>query len=186
MRSGSENRKRRLRVTADEIVARPAQVIDAAPIARIYNQGIAGRMATFETALQTEALVAARLRETPARYPAVVVEVEAQVVAFAWASIYRPRPCYEGVAEFSVYVGRDFRGRGYGTRALGGLIVEAERHGLWKLVSRIFPENTGSRQLCASTGFREVGTYRRHGKLDGQWRDCVIVERLIGKAAGGT
>ena len=69
-----------------------------------------------------------------------------------------------------------------GRLCLGALITEAERRGFWKLVSRIFPENVASRRLCAALGFREIGVYRRHGKLDGRWMDCVIVERLIGAA----
>jgi L-amino acid N-acyltransferase YncA len=68
--------------------------------------------------------------------------------------------------------------------ALEGLVKEAEDRGLWKLVSRIFPENRASLALCRSVGFREVGIYRRHGKLDGEWRDCVIVELLLGPAKG--
>ena len=79
-----------------------------------------------------------------------------------------------------VYVAREARSRGVGRLCLGALITEAERRGFWKLVSRIFPENVASRRLCAALGFREVGVYRRHGKLDGAWRDCVIVERLLG------
>ena len=63
-----------------------------------------------------------------------------------------------------------------------GLIDECERRGLWKLVSRVFPENEASLALCRSLGFREVGVYRRHAKLDGEWRDVVIVERLLGEA----
>lgn len=63
------------------------------------------------------------------------------------------------------------------------LIAACEANGLLKLVSRVFPENTASRRLCASLGFSEVGVYRRHAKLDGAWRDVVIVEKLIGEAA---
>ena len=81
--------------------------------------------------------------------------------------------------EFSVYVGRSHRGRGVGRVLLIALIDEAERLGFWKLVSRIFPENAASRGLCRAMGFREVGVYEKHGKLDGVWKDCVIVERLI-------
>jgi len=76
-------------------------------------------------------------------------------------------------------VDRAFRKRGAGSLALEGLIGAAESAGFWKLVSRIFPENTASRRLVASLGFREVGTYEKHGRLDGAWRDVVIVERLI-------
>jgi L-amino acid N-acyltransferase YncA len=87
------------------------------------------------------------------------------------------------VAEFSLYVAREARGQGVGRLALSALINEAESRGFTKLVSRIFVENLASRRLCASLGFREVGVYRRHGRLDGRWMDCAIVERLLGSAA---
>ena len=103
----------------------------------------------------------------------------------AWASAggYRARPCYDPIAEHSVYVERDHRGSGIGRMALEALCAEAERLGFLKLVSRIFPENTASLALHRKVGFREVGIYHRHGKLDGEWRDCVIVEKLLGEAA---
>jgi phosphinothricin acetyltransferase len=100
-------------------------------------------------------------------------------VAFAAASSYRPRACYSGVAEVSVYVARAQRRRGAGRLALEELIRAAERAGFWKLLSRVFTDNTGSRALIRSLGFREVGVYEKHGCLDGVWRDVVIVERLI-------
>jgi phosphinothricin acetyltransferase len=101
------------------------------------------------------------------------------VQGFAATFEYRPRACYAGVAEFSVYVDRNFRGRGAGRLALVELLRVAESAGAWKLVSRIFPENTASLALVRSLGFREVGIYEKHGKLEGVWRDVVIVERLI-------
>lgn len=162
--------------------ARPFELRDAAAVARVYNQGIAEGNATFETEPRTAEAIAESLGRTSA-YPAVVIERGAIVVGAAWASPYRPRQAYAGIAEFSVYVARDARGQGVGLLALSALIDAAEARGFWKLVSRIFPENIGSRRLCAAAGFREVGTYRRHGRLDGQWRDCVIVERLLGDAA---
>jgi L-amino acid N-acyltransferase YncA len=66
---------------------------------------------------------------------------------------------------------------------LAALIEAAEAAGLHKLTSRVFPENTASRALVKGLGFEEIGTHRRHGQLDGRWRDCVIVERLLGKGA---
>ena len=84
---------------------------------------------------------------------------------------------YAGVAEFSVYVDRANRGAGAGRAAMEALVVACEKRGLHKLVSRV------CRRLLARVGFREVGTYRRHAKLGGEWRDTVIVERLIGAAA---
>jgi phosphinothricin acetyltransferase len=111
----------------------------------------------------------------------VAVEDDA-VVGFASTSTYRPRDAYAGVAEFGVYVARSHRGRGMGSALMNALAEAAAERGFWKLVSRVFVENAASRALLASAGFREVGIYRRHGKLDGQWRDVVIVERLIGEA----
>jgi phosphinothricin acetyltransferase len=101
------------------------------------------------------------------------------MVAFASTSNYRARECYAGIAEFSVYVARNGRGRGAGTIAMRTLIEAAAPAGIWKLVSRIFVENAASRRLMASMGFREVGIYEKHARLDGQWRNVVIVERLI-------
>ncbi len=163
--------------------ARSAELRDAVAIAEIYNQGIDERVATFETEHRTADSVLGLLGARAGRYPAVVVEDERRVLGFAWSSEYRPREAYAGVAEFSVYVARDARGRGVGRLSLEALIREAERRGFWKLVSRIFPENLASRRLCAALGFREVGVYRRHGQLDGHWMDCVVVERLLGAAA---
>lgn len=102
-----------------------------------------------------------------------------EVVAFASTSQYRPRECYAGIAECSVYVARHARGRGAGRLALEALIEAVEEAGFWKLLSRIFPENTASRALVRSLGFREVGAYEKHAQLDGVWRDVVIVERLL-------
>jgi L-amino acid N-acyltransferase YncA len=156
--------------------ARPATPDDAAAIARIYNQGIDGRMATFETAHRTPAQVAAWFDGT---HPIVVVTAGDAIVGFAATSLYRPRACYAGIAEFSVYVDADNRGRGVGLLALQALERDAARMGFWKLLSRVFVENAPSRRLLAKCGFREVGVYRNHGRLDGVWRDVVIVERLI-------
>jgi L-amino acid N-acyltransferase YncA len=161
--------------------ARPATRDDAEAIARIYNQGIAERVATFETRPRTAADIE---QWFDGRHPVVVVEAEGKVLAFAAASAYRPRECYAGIAEFSVYVARAARGRGAGRAAMQALIEAASRAGFWKLLSRVFPENTASRALCRSVGFREVGTYERHAQLDGVWRDVVIVERLIAPRPG--
>ena len=155
---------------------RAATVADAGAIAAIYNQGIDGRQATFETRHRT-----AREIEIwfDGRHPVVVVEQGGVVIAFASTSTYRPRECYAGIAEFSVYVARSARRRGAGRLAMQGLIAAAQAAGYWKLVSRIFVENSASRALMASLGFREVGIYEKHGRLNGLWHDVVIVERLI-------
>lgn len=159
------------------LAARPATPADADAITRIYNEGIRDRTGTFETRERT----AAEVRQWfDGRHPIVVVESDrGDVVAFASTSAYRPRECYAGIADFSVYVSRAERGRGAGRLAMAALIDRARDAGLWKLVSRVFVENTASRRLLESVGFREVGIYRKHARLDGRWRDAVVVERLI-------
>jgi L-amino acid N-acyltransferase YncA len=163
-------------------VTRLANAEDAAAIARIYNQGIEERIATFETEPRTVEEIRAQLVERGDRYPTVVAERDGQIVAWAGASQYRTRACYAGIAEYSVYADRAARGTGAGRAALLALFQACEERGFWKLVSRIFPENTPSLALCRSTGFSIVGLYRRHAKLDGVWRDVVIVEKLLGEA----
>ena len=85
-----------------------------------------------------------------------MVECDGEVTAWASAPPYRTRPAYAGVGEFSVYVARAHRRRGHGRAALAALLGECEARGMWKLVSRIFPENEGSLALCRELGFREV------------------------------
>lgn len=165
------------------MIVRSATLADAGAIARIYNQGIEERIATFETEPRSTAGMQAYIAEREGHYPVIVAERDGVVVAWAAAGSYRSRACYDGVCEFSVYADRAARGTGAAQAALQELIDACEKAGFWKLVSRIFPENVRSRGLCRKLGFREVGVYYRHGKLDGQWRDTVIVERLLGEAA---
>jgi phosphinothricin acetyltransferase len=159
------------------VIARVATIADAAAIAAIYNDGIADGVATFETRPRTADDVASWFG---GRFPIVAVEDESgSVIAFASTSEYRPRECYAGIAEFSVYAARSQRGRGAGRMAMQALIDAARAAGFWKLVSRVFVENAASRRLLRAAGFREVGIYERHGKLAGRWRDVVIVEKSL-------
>lgn len=155
---------------------RPATPADAATIAAIYNQGIEDRVATFETRPRTPADIE---QWFDGIHPVVMMEEDGEVVAFGASSSYSARECYAGIAEISVYVRRDRRGRGAGKATLDALLDAAERAGFWKVVSRVFVENEASRALLRSLGIREVGVYEKHGKLDGVWRDVVIIERLF-------
>src|SRR4051794_30260940 len=103
-------------------LARAATSADAAAIARIYNEGIADRIATFETEPRNIADIEHLLAERAGRYPTVVVERLGEVVAWASAGTYRSRACYDQIAEHSVYVGRAHRGTGVGRIALEALI----------------------------------------------------------------
>jgi len=165
---------------AAKLRTRAATVAHAAAIAEIYNQGIADRIASFETEPRTAADIAGWFAP---RHLVVVAEAEAGPVAFAASFPYSNRPCYRGIGEFSVYVRRDHRGRGAGRAVLAALIETADAAGLHKLTSRVFPENAASRALLKGLGFEKIGLHRRHGQLDGRWRDCVIVERLLNKGA---
>ena len=159
------------------ITIREARQNDAAGIASIYNQGIEDRSATFETELRSSDDIREKLAED--RFPMLVAVDSEDILGWAGLSAYRPRDCYAGIAEFSIYLHRAARGRGIGRQLLTALVGIARERGFWKLVSRIFPFNAASRALCRACGFREVGVYEKHGRLDGQWLDVVIVERLI-------
>lgn len=164
-------------MTAAALTVRPAAVDDATAMAEIYNEGIADRVATFETTPRTPEDVVAWF---DGKHPAVVVvDAAGQVVGYAVTFAYADRCCYAGVAEFSVYVRRSHRGQGVGGVAMNALIAAAEGAGFWKLLSRVFVENQASLALLRSVGFREVGVHEKHGKLDGVWRDVVAVERII-------
>jgi phosphinothricin acetyltransferase len=152
---------------------------DAPDITRIYNIGIAERTATFESEPRTIAQIEERIGNQE-RFPLLVAtDPGGSVVGWAGLGEYRPRQCYAGIAEFSIYLAPEARRRGTGTILLQALIDAARDRGFWKLVSRVFPFNTASRALCRTCGFREVGVYERHAQLDGKWLDAVIVERLI-------
>ncbi|HYC11993.1 MAG TPA: arsinothricin resistance N-acetyltransferase ArsN1 family A [Nitrososphaerales archaeon] len=172
---------------ATAVLVRRAVTLDAPQIAEIYNQGIEEREATFETETRTGAEMRRWLLDHDWRHPVLVASVKGKpkrIVGWASVSAYRARKCYSGVGEFSVYVRRGYRGKGIGKGLVSALIGESARVGYWKLLSRVFEFNKASRRLCKGCGFREVGVYEKHGKLDGKWIDVVIVERLIPKNLG--
>lgn len=159
---------------------RPAQNGDVLAITEIYNEGIASGLGTFETRLREPSEIEAWL-PVMARYPLWVATLDDQVVGFARLSSYRDRPCYDGIAEFSIYLKKAAQGQGVGHGLLTALLAAAGDAGFHKVLSRIFTFNAASRALSRKVGFREVGVYERHGQLNGQWLDVVIVEYLVNK-----
>ncbi len=155
---------------------RLATAEDAEALAKIYNQGIEDRLATFETCARTTEDIKAWFS---AAYTVIVVEEVGIILAFSSTFPYAQRECYAGVREFSVYVSRDHRGKGAGRVAMEALIVESRKQGVRKLLSRVFPENEQCLRLLGSLGFRQVGIYEKHAQLDGEWRDVVITEYLV-------
>ena len=162
------------------LTVRRATPADVDAIASIYNDGSRGRGATFETRERTSDDILAWFADP--RFPILVADDLGVVVGWAAASSYRARECYAGIAEYSIYVATSHHGRGVGNLLMPRFLEAAEQAGFWKVLSRLFPENAASRALCARHGFREVGVYQRHGQLDGEWRDTLIVERLLGPA----
>jgi phosphinothricin acetyltransferase len=163
---------------------RAARPSDALALCAIYNQGIADRVATFETRERDVAEVEGWFEGDG---PMVVEEDDdGTVLGFARLTQASDRCVYRGIGDHALYVRRDARGRGVGRRLLEALCAEAERRGYSKVSSRVFADNAASRAVHRKAGFREVGVQERHGKLDGEWRDVVLVERLLGEAAAAT
>jgi phosphinothricin acetyltransferase len=164
------------------VALRAAAPADADALAAIYNEGIAGREATFETRPRAPAEAAAWLAQD---LPFLVAEDDdGAVCGFARVEPYSDRCVYAGVGEHAVYVAASARGQGVGRALLDALCAEAERRAYYKLTSRLFATNAASRAVHRAAGFAEVGIQHRHGRLDGEWKDCVLVERLLGEAAG--
>jgi phosphinothricin acetyltransferase len=161
---------------------RAARPEDAHDVASIYNEGIEERQATFENRVHAAEDFEGVLGD-PGRRPFLVAEEDGRVIGWARVLAYSDKDYYAGVGEASVYVERESRGLGVGGRLLAELAREAERRGYWKLVGLIFPENRPSVGLLRSQGYSEVGVYRRHGRMDGRWRDVLLVERRLGEAA---
>jgi L-amino acid N-acyltransferase YncA len=162
------------------VTIRTAAPADAEALAAIYNAAIAEREATFETRPRTCEEI---LEWFDAAVPVLVAEVDGAIAGFAKVGPYSRRDVYAGIGEHGVYVARTARRAGAGRALLDRLAVEAQSAGLYKLTSRIFSTNAASIALHESAGFTIVGTQRRHGRLEGRWRDCVLVERLLGDAA---
>jgi L-amino acid N-acyltransferase YncA len=165
---------------AHSLRIRPADESDAAAIVAIYNEGIREREATFETELRQAGDFSARTASD--RYPLLVAEVDEQLVGWAGVGPYSDRQAYAGIAELSVYVANAARGHGVGTALCNQIADEAERRGFYKLLGKVFPSNVPCIRLVSRCGFREVGLHHRHGRLDGQWREVLLVERLLGDA----
>jgi L-amino acid N-acyltransferase YncA len=142
-------------------------------VARVYEDGIATRNATFETEVPTwDAWDSSHLPEH--RFVALC---DGEVVGWTAVSPVSGRCCYAGVVENSVYVAESARGQGVGRRLLEELIASTEAAGIWTIEAGMFPENEGSIRLHQATGFETVGTHKRLGKLDGVWRDVLMLER---------
>ena len=114
-----------------------------------------------------------------ARFPLLVADAGQEVIGWAGLASYSSRPCYAGIAECSVYVAVEARGRGVGTSLTEALAGAALSNDFHKLIGKLFTDNTASIRLVERCGFSSVGLHRRHGQLDGAWRDVLVVKRLL-------
>ena len=165
-------------MTSKEIQIRLLVDTDWPLVRAIYLEGIATGNATFET--EAPAWAAWDAAHFPA--PRLVAVSDEAIVGWAALTRVSKRAVYAGVAEVSVYVANDARGSGVGGALLEKLISESEADGIWTLQASIFPENTASLRLHKSCGFREIGRRERIGKMNGVWRDTVLLERRSGVA----
>jgi L-amino acid N-acyltransferase YncA len=155
---------------------RRAERGDAARIAEIFNEGVEDRVATFETQPAT--------REDAERWLAedlvIVLEADEGIAGWAKAGPYSDRhDYYDGVREATLYVTRESRRHGAGRALLRELAEAAAQEGAHKLVGKIFTSNEPSIALVQGLGWREVGVHERHGTLDGEWKDVLVVEKLL-------
>jgi phosphinothricin acetyltransferase len=150
------------------------QACDATGVLAIYQAGLDGGQASFETTAPDWATFdAGRLRE----HRFVAVDSDGEVLGWIAVTPVSQRPVYAGVVEHSVYVAERAAGRGIGRLLLAALIESTEAAGIWTIQSGVFPENAASLALHARAGFRVVGTRERVGRHHGQWRDVILLER---------
>lgn len=152
---------------------------DLPRVTQIYNQGIEDRVATLELDPKTQEEVARQLTERDARFEVLVARDGQQIVGWASLNPYSHRCAYAGVADLSIYVARDARGKGVGERLLVELERRARARDFHKIVLFTFPFNEAAQRLYRRRGFREVGVFKEQGQLDGRFVDCMIMEKLL-------
>ena len=164
---------------------RPSKAADMAAIAEIYGYHVHNGLASFELlAPSIDEMTQRRADVISRNFPYLVAELDGRVVGYAYASLYRSRPAYRHTLEDSVYVHKDFVGRGVGRALLDALIEGCVKTGARQLITVIGDSaNKGSIKLHAACGFKRTGTLKAVGFKFGQWVDSVIMQRTIGDGA---
>ncbi|MEH7226628.1 arsinothricin resistance N-acetyltransferase ArsN1 family A [Bacillus sp. JJ1566] len=163
----------------NEINIRVASIHDIEDILFIYNEGIIDRIATLETTTKDKAYMMEWFQRHTERYKVIVAEVEGMTVGWASLNQYSSRSAYDGVADLSIYIKRNSRGKGVGGKLLSYIERLAKENEFHKIVLFTFPFNELGQGLYKKRGFREVGVFKNQGILDGKYVDVMAMEKLI-------
>jgi L-amino acid N-acyltransferase YncA len=162
------------------MIINKVEVNDLNEVLSIYNQGIEDRVATLEVEKKDQSYIQNWFDAHQGRYTGLVARNEEEKV-IGWAAIspYNPRAAYRGVGEISVYIHREYRGKGVGQQLLQHLEIEAVKNDFHKLVLFTFPFNALGQGLYTKMGFRHVGTFQKQGILDDQFVDVMAMEKIL-------
>ncbi len=163
----------------NEYKIRSARKEDLPKITRIYNQGIATRHATMESEYKNLDEMKEWFMTRDPRYRVIVLEYEDEIMGWASLNSFHYRTAYDGVADFSIYVSENHRGKGLGKILLEELEAIARENEFYKLVLFTPDHNEAAKKLYISRGFRIVGVYHNQGTIDGQWIDVAIMEKQL-------
>jgi phosphinothricin acetyltransferase len=163
----------------EEIGLRDATAADVPSICSIHNQGIEDRVATLDVDPHTLDEQMEWFHRHGPRHPVIVAEAAGDIIGWASLNRFSARPAYRFVADLSVYIDRQWRGKGVGTLLLREIEGRAETLGYHKIVLAAFPFNQAGMRLYERFGFRTVGIYHEQGQIDGRWVDTIIMEKVL-------
>jgi phosphinothricin acetyltransferase len=161
------------------MIIREAIETDLDSVKDIYNQGIEDRIATLETETKDQAYMEEWFAKHIGRYKLIVAEQDGEIVGWASLNQYNSRNAYIGVADLSVYISRDHRGKGIGGLLLQSIEKHAKENDFNKIVLFTFPFNQIGQGLYKKRGYREVGVFKNQGILDGEFVDVMAMEKLL-------
>jgi len=157
----------------------PAALADLSAILEIYNQGIADRIATLEENPKNMQYMTEWFTNRAGRYAVIVAKEQDEVIGWCSINPYNQRCAYAGVGDPSIYVRRDWRGKGVGRKLMLSIIEIAKESGFRKLVLATLANNPRAHSLYRGIGFRDVGVFLNQGILDGKFMDVLIMEMLF-------
>lgn len=161
------------------MIIREARLLDLESIMNIYNEGIEDRVATLETDTKDLSYMEEWFHSHSERYKVLVAEEDGEVVGWVSLNPYNNRCAYTGVADLSVYIARNSRGKGIGSRLLTAIDRAARENGFHKIVLFTFPFNESGQKLYQKQGYRTVGTFNNQGILEGKFVDVMAMEKLL-------